>query len=33
VNAITIPAALRKEIERIRAEGIAYDREEQTDGI
>lgn len=32
-NTITAPAALRKELERIRAEGIAYDREEQTEGI
>jgi DNA-binding IclR family transcriptional regulator len=33
VNTITTPAALRKELERIRAEGIAYDREEQSEGI
>ena len=32
-NTITTPAALRKELERIRAEGVAYDREEQTEGI
>ncbi|MGE2817170.1 IclR family transcriptional regulator [Mycobacterium heidelbergense] len=32
-NTITTAAALRKELERIRAEGIAYDREEQTEGI
>jgi len=32
-NTITTPAALRKELERIRVEGIAYDREEQTEGI
>jgi DNA-binding IclR family transcriptional regulator len=33
VNTITTPAALRKELERIRAEGIAYDREEQSEGV
>jgi DNA-binding IclR family transcriptional regulator len=32
-NTITTPAALRKELDRIRTEGIAYDREEQTEGI
>lgn len=32
-NTITTPASLRKELERSRAEGIAYDREEQTEGI
>ncbi len=32
-NTVTSPAALRKEFERIRAEGVAYDREEQTEGI
>ena len=32
-NTITTPAALRKELERIQAEGVAYDREEQTEGI
>jgi DNA-binding IclR family transcriptional regulator len=32
-NTITTPAALRKELERVRSEGVAYDREEQTDGI
>jgi DNA-binding IclR family transcriptional regulator len=32
-NTITTPAALRAELERIRTEGIAYDREEQTEGI
>ncbi len=32
-NTITTPGALRKELERVRAEGIAYDREEQTEGI
>src|SRR5262249_43451075 len=30
---ITNPAALRQELERVRAEGVAYDREEQTEGI
>ncbi|MGO8770403.1 MAG: IclR family transcriptional regulator [Mycobacterium sp.] len=32
-NTITTPAALRKELERIRADGVAYDREEQSEGI
>lgn len=32
-HTITSPGALRKELERIRAEGVAYDREEQTEGI
>jgi DNA-binding IclR family transcriptional regulator len=32
-NTITTPAVLRKELERARTEGIAYDREEQTEGI
>ncbi len=32
-NTITSAAALGKELERVRAEGIAYDREEQTEGI
>lgn len=32
-NTITTPAALRTELERVRAEGLAYDREEQTEGI
>ena len=32
-NTITTPAALRNELERIRADGVAYDREEQTEGI
>ncbi|WP_322860221.1 IclR family transcriptional regulator [Mycobacterium europaeum] len=32
-NTITSPAALRAELERVRAEGVAYDREEQTEGI
>jgi DNA-binding IclR family transcriptional regulator len=32
-NTITTPAALRKELERVRADGIAYDREEQTEGV
>jgi DNA-binding IclR family transcriptional regulator len=32
-NTITTPAALRKELERVRTEGVAYDREEQTEGI
>ncbi|WP_231974799.1 IclR family transcriptional regulator [Mycobacterium sp. E1747] len=32
-STITSPAALRKELERVRAEGVAYDREEQTEGV
>jgi DNA-binding IclR family transcriptional regulator len=32
-NTIATPAALRKELDRIRAQGVAYDREEQTEGI
>ncbi len=32
-NTIASPGALRKELERIRTEGVAYDREEQTEGI
>lgn len=32
-NTITSPAALRKELDRVRTEGVAYDREEQTEGI
>lgn len=32
-NTITSPAVLRKELERVRAEGVAYDREEQTEGV
>jgi DNA-binding IclR family transcriptional regulator len=32
-NTITTPAALRKELDRIRVEGIAFDREEQSEGI
>jgi DNA-binding IclR family transcriptional regulator len=32
-NTITTPAALRKELERVRTDGVAYDREEQTEGI
>ncbi|MEE6179203.1 IclR family transcriptional regulator [Mycobacterium sp. 050134] len=32
-NTITSPAVLRKELERVRAEAVAYDREEQTEGI
>ncbi len=30
---ITTPAALRKELDRVEVEGIAYDREEQSEGI
>jgi DNA-binding IclR family transcriptional regulator len=32
-NTITTPAALRKELDRIQVEGVAYDREEQTEGV
>lgn len=32
-STITDPATLRDQLERIRAEGVAYDREEQTEGI
>jgi DNA-binding IclR family transcriptional regulator len=32
-NTITTPAALRSELTRIGSEGIAYDREEQTEGV
>ena len=32
-NTITTPAALRDELSRVRLEGVAYDREEQTEGI
>ena len=32
-HTITTPAALRKELERIQLDGVAYDREEQTDGV
>lgn len=32
-NTITTPAALRHDLERVRAEGVAYDREEQSEGI
>ncbi|WP_408632560.1 IclR family transcriptional regulator [Mycobacterium shinjukuense] len=32
-NTITDRAALRAELARVQAEGVAYDREEQTDGI
>ncbi|SOX53806.1 IclR family transcriptional regulator [Mycobacterium ahvazicum] len=33
VNTITTPAALRKELDRVKADGVAYDREEQSEGI
>jgi DNA-binding IclR family transcriptional regulator len=32
-NTITTPAALRKELDRIRLDGVAFDREEQTEGV
>lgn len=32
-NTVTSVAALREELDRIRVEGVAYDREEQTEGI
>jgi len=32
-HTITDPETLAEELERVRAEGIAYDREEQTEGI
>jgi DNA-binding IclR family transcriptional regulator len=32
-NTITDRAVLRDELERVRVEGVAYDREEQTEGI
>lgn len=32
-NTITDRAALRDELNRIRVDGVAYDREEQTEGI
>ncbi|WP_278184168.1 IclR family transcriptional regulator [Mycobacterium mantenii] len=32
-NTITTPVALRDELEQIQADGVAYDREEQTEGI
>jgi DNA-binding IclR family transcriptional regulator len=32
-STITVPAALRQELERVSVEGVAYDREEQTEGI
>ncbi|KQH79017.1 transcriptional regulator [Mycobacterium gordonae] len=32
-NTITDQAALRDELDRVRADGVAYDREEQTEGI
>ena len=32
-HTITTPAALRKELDRIRIDGVAYDREEQTEGV
>lgn len=32
-HTITTPAALRDELDRIQSDGVAYDREEQTEGI
>lgn len=32
-NTVTSPADLRKKLERVRAEGVAYDRRKQTEGI
>ena len=32
-NTITTSAALRKELQRVKPEGIAYHREEQSEGI
>jgi DNA-binding IclR family transcriptional regulator len=32
-HTITEPAVLQQELERVRAEGIAYDREEHSEGI
>lgn len=32
-NTITTPAALRRELDRVRADGVAYDREEHTEGV